>query len=174
MQIRKAVNADLCAVNAIFSAIHTVEEKGELTIGWVREIYPTEETARAALLRDDLFVMEADGKIVGSAIINRLQVPDYARGSWQHAAPDDEVMVLHTLCIHPDAMGKGCGKAFVAFYEAYACEHGCPYLRMDTNAINVNARAMYRKLGYREAGIVSCVFNGIEGVGLVLLEKYLN
>ena len=174
MRIRKAVKEDVGAVAAVFSALHTAEENGELTIGWVREIYPTEETARAALMRDDLFVMEEDGRVVGTAIINRLQVPDYARGSWQYAAPDDEVMVLHTLCIHPDAMGRGCGKAFVSFYEAYAREHGCAYLRMDTNAINVNARAMYRKLGYREAGIVPCVFNGIEGVGLVLLEKYLN
>ena len=174
MQIRKAEKQDIPAVAAIFSAIHSAEEKGELTIGWVREIYPTEETARAALIRNDLFVMEKEGAIVASAIINRLQVPDYAKGQWLHAAHEDEVMVLHTLCVHPKAMGKGCGKAFVAFYEAYARENGCRYLRMDTNAVNATARAMYRKLGYREAGIVPCVFNGIEGVGLVLLEKHLS
>ncbi|MBR4870104.1 MAG: GNAT family N-acetyltransferase [Oscillospiraceae bacterium] len=173
MQIRKAEKRDISAVAAIFSAIHTAEEQGRLTIGWVREIYPTEETAQAALDRDDLFVMEEEGRIVASAIINRVQVPDYAKGQWLYAARDDEVMVLHTLCIHPEAMGRGCGKAFIAFYEAYARENGCPYLRMDTNAINAAARAMYRKLGYREAGIVPCVFNGIEGVGLVLLEKYM-
>ena len=174
MQIRKAEKQDIPAVAAIFSAIHSAEEKGELTIGWVREIYPTEKTAQAALIRDDLFVMEKEGAIVASAIINRLQVPDYAKGQWLHAAHEDEVMVLHTLCVHPKAMDKGCGKAFVAFYEAYARENGCPYLRMDTNAVNATARTMYRKLGYREAGIVPCVFNGIEGVGLVLLEKYLS
>jgi len=174
MRIRKAAKADIQAVSAIFSAIHAAEEQGKLVIGWVREIYPTKETACAALSRGDLFVLEADGCIVGSAIINRIQVPDYARGSWQYTADDDEIMVLHTLCIHPDAMGKGYGKAFVSFYEGYAVAHGCPCLRMDTNAVNANARAMYRKLGYRKAGIVPCVFNGIEGVGLVLLEKYLN
>ena len=42
---------------------------------------------------------------------------------------------------------------------------------MDTNERNKRARAMYSKLGYKEAGIVPTVFNGIEGVGLVLLEK---
>ena len=173
MQIRKAEKKDIPAVAAIFSAIHTAEEKGELTIGWVREIYPTEETARAALVRDDLFVMEENGAIVASAVINRLQVADYAKGQWLYTAQDDEVMVLHTLCVHPKTMGKGCGKAFVAFYESYARENNCPYLRMDTNAINAAARVMYRKLGYRGAGIVPCVFNGIEGVGLVLLEKYI-
>lgn len=32
---------------------------------------------------------------------------------------------------------------------------------------------LYARLGYREAGIVPCVFNGIKGVGLVCLEKKL-
>ena len=44
---------------------------------------------------------------------------------------------------------------------------------MDTNARNARARAMYRRLGYREAGIAPCVFNGIPGVELVCLEKSL-
>ena len=59
------------------------------------------------------------------------------------------------------------------YYETYALENGCRYLRMDTNARNTRARTMYRKLGYREAGIVPTTFNGIEGVQLVLLEKML-
>lgn len=44
---------------------------------------------------------------------------------------------------------------------------------MDTNAKNLRARAMYAALGYREAGIVPCVFNGIPDVMLVHLEKKL-
>ena len=44
---------------------------------------------------------------------------------------------------------------------------------MDTNAKNETARAMYRKLGYRETGVVPTVFNGIPDVRLVLLEKHL-
>ena len=33
---------------------------------------------------------------------------------------------------------------------------------------------MYRKMGYTEIGIVPTTFNGIAGVDLVLLEKYLD
>lgn len=32
---------------------------------------------------------------------------------------------------------------------------------------------MYASLGYKEVGIVPVVFNGIDGVNLVLLEKEL-
>ena len=61
----------------------------------------------------------------------------------------------------------------MAFYEEYARENGCPYLRMDTNARNLAARRLYAYLGYWEAGIVPCVFNGIQDVQLVCLEKKL-
>ena len=60
-----------------------------------------------------------------------------------------------------------------AYYENYAREHGCSCLRMDTNERNCSARALYKKLGYREASVVPCEFNGIPDVQLVCLEKKL-
>ncbi len=60
------------------------------------------------------------------------------------------------------------------FYEDYALEQGCRYLRMDTNVKNTAARTLYARLGYRETGIIPCVFNGISGVRLVCLEKTLD
>ena len=171
--IRKAVEADIPAVAAIYDKLHTEEENGRATIGWIRGVYPTEDTARQALAREDLFVQEEGGHIVGAAIINQTQVDAYSAGQWTIEAEENEVMVLHTLVTDPEAAGRGYGKRFVAFYEDYARERGCKVLRMDTNCRNARARAMYQALGYREAGIVPCVFNGIQGVELVLLEKSL-
>lgn len=173
MLIRKATAEDIEAVTEIYCDIHTAEESGLVTIGWIRDVYPTAETAKQALLRGDLFVMEDNGIIVGTAIINKIQVDSYKNARWNHPAPDDEVMVLHTLVISPKAPRKGYGKSFVAFYEQYALQNNCRYLRMDTNAKNTRARNMYQKLGYKEIGIVPCSFNGIDGVNLVLLEKLL-
>ena len=173
MIFRKATPADLSAIASIYEAIHAEEEAGRTSVGWIRDVYPTRKTAEASLLREDLFVAEEDGTIVGTAIINQLQVDVYEGAAWEFPAPDSEIMVLHTLVISPKFFGKGLGKAFVKFYEDYALGQNCPCLRMDTNARNIRARAMYRKLGYREIGIVPCVFNGIEGVQLVLLEKRL-
>ena len=127
--IRKALETDIPAVAAIYDKLHTEEEAGRATIGWIRDVYPTEDTARQALNRGDLFVQEDGGTIVGAAIINQTQVDAYYGGPWQYAARDSEVMVLHTLVIDPDTAGKGFGKQFVAFYETYAREKGCKVLR---------------------------------------------
>ena len=165
MQFIKATSGHIDAIAA--------QEQGRLTVGWQRGVYPTRQTALDALKRGDLFVCVDGGQVAAAAIINRIQVPVYAEVGWLYHAEPDEVMVLHTLVVDPLRAGRGYGTAFVAYYESYAKNNGCPVLRMDTNEKNAAARRLYARLGYREAGIVPCVFNGIKGVGLVCLEKKL-
>ena len=172
--IRPAVPEDLDSVAAIYETILNAQDEGRCTVGWIRGVYPTRETAAAALAQGWLYCLTDGGTVLGSAIINRCQPEAYAQGAWLVPAEADQVLVLHTLVIHPDSAGRGLGRRFVAFYEAMAKERGCVSLRMDTNARNLRARALYRALGYREAGIVPTVFNGIPSVQLVLLEKPLN
>lgn len=169
--IRKAMETDLDAVSKIYEHIHEQEQQKKMCIGWISNIYPTRATAEKALERGDLFVYEEGKAICASAIINQIQVDVYAECDWKYQAFDNEVMVLHTLVVDPSVTAKGIGKKFVAFYEDYARENGCRVVRMDTNSKNALARSFYAKLGYREAGIVPCVFNGIPDVQLVLLEK---
>jgi ribosomal protein S18 acetylase RimI-like enzyme len=155
---RKANMQDLDRIVEIYDEIHTEEENGNVTIGWVRDVYPTRKTAEESILKGDMFVEEDKGLIVAVAKINQEQVPEYSDASWNYTVAEDQVMVLHTLVVSPRMKGKGYGSKFVDFYERYALENGCPYLRMDTNARNVNARRLYKKLGYKEVSIVPCVF----------------
>ena len=171
--IRKATKADFDAICKIYDAIHTEEEAGRTTTGWQRAIYPTSETARRALAADDMFVLEDGGKIAACARINQEQVDCYEGAPWHYDAPADQVMVLHTLVVDPAASHKGLGTTFLRFYEDFAKDHNCPYLRLDTNERNTRARAFYKKLGYWQVDIRPCAFNGIPGVNLVLLEKKL-
>lgn len=173
-EILRPQQSDLDAIEQIYTRVHDDEEKGLATTGWIRGVYPIRKTAEQALKRDDLFVLKAEGKVVATGIINQIQVDVYQDIDWEYKVPDEEVMVLHTLAVDPVEKGKGYGKAFISFYEAYARGQGCRELRIDTNAINQKARAMYRKLGYEERGIVPCIFNGIPDVQLVCLEKYLD
>lgn len=168
---RKAEPRDLEAIAAIYDRIHDNEEAGKTTIGWIRSIYPTRATAQSSIEIGDMYVEEADGIVVAAAKINQEQVPEYANAQWQWEAPDEKILVLHTLVVDPEKGRGGYGKAFVAFYEDMARDMGCPYLRMDTNVRNVIARQLYQGLGYAEVGIVDCQFNGIPGVQLVCLEK---
>lgn len=173
MTIRKAESRDLDAIEELYGEIFDAQEAGAFTTGWIRGVYPTRETAEAGLTRDDLYVLEDGGRLLGCAVINQKQVDVYAGAPWQYDEPDGRVCVMHTLVIRPSERGKGCGRAFFDYYEELARRSGWPELRIDTNARNRSAREIYRKLGYREIGTVPTVFNGIPGVELVLLEKHL-
>lgn len=173
MIIRKAKIQDIDSITKIYDEICDAQDEGKLKVSWIRGVYPTESTAMAALKRDDLFVMEVDNKIVGTAVINQNQMDSYYGANWRFPAGEHEIMVLHTLAISPKVGRQGYGSIFVKFYEEYAREQSCFYLRMDTNEINKTARALYKKLGYEEIGIIPCDFNGIPGFQMVLLEKYI-
>lgn len=174
MTIRKGTLEDIPRITDIYDRVLAEEESGRAAIGWIRGVYPTQQTALDALGAGTLFVLEREGVVAAVAKIDQNQVPEYVNAQWRNPdAPPGQVMVLHTLVVDPLQSGKGCGTEFVRFYEEYALEHGCPFLRMDTNARNAAARRLYARLGYREAGIVPCVFNGIPDVRLVCLEKTL-
>lgn len=171
--IRQATEKDLPSVTEIYERIHDEEESGRLRIGWIRSVYPTEATARAALERGELYVAEQNGAITGSAVFNRLELDCYRGAPWQQVCPEGEALVMHTLTVSPAHFRRGIGGEFVHFYEVLAARNRCRELRIDTQEKNTAARAMYRKYGFTEIGTVPCVFNGIPDVRLVLLEKSL-
>lgn len=174
---RRATAEDIDAVSSIYdrsidSQAENYARTGSIT-GWKKGLYPARSTAEESLERGDLFVAEKDGKVVATAIINQEQVDVYATGRWKHAVPDNQVMVLHTLVVDPDCAAHGIGRGFLDFYEQYAREHGCTELRIDTNVTNTIAHRFYNKIGYEDIGIAPTVFNGIEGVNLLMMEKYI-
>ena len=169
--IRLANRNDINRIAEIYEHIHDAEEAGELVVGWNRSIYPTYQTALEGVSKGDMFVEENGKTIVATGRINQEQVDEYANCPWMYQASDKEVMVLHTLAVDPQIKGRGYGSAFVECYEEYAISHKCHYLRIDTQEKNMAARKFYERLGFREAGIVLCNFNGIPDVRLVCLEK---
>lgn len=165
--IRIAERKDLEQIVKIYEDVI----KQNPSVGWVLGVYPTKETAKKAIDKKELYVKVIDDRVVATAKINQVQEEAYRKCSWEEDVDDDEVMVIHTLSVSPKMQKNGIGKEFMSFYEDFAKEKGCKYLRMDTNETNTQARKMYKSLGYKERGKVLCEFNGILDVGLICLEK---
>lgn len=85
-------------------------------------------------------------------------------------------MLLHTLLVDPDTSGKGYGTAFVDYYEKYALEHNCPYLRMDTNERNSGARKLYKNHNIRKCDILlrAHIEHGKNGRGYIEKSSQYN
>ncbi len=173
MKIRKGSVADISAVTDIYNLIHDEIERGRYNMRWHRDLYPTRSWAESHIADGDLYVMEEDGIIVASAIINHAPLPEYYKGAWYQPDSYNNIMVLHTLVVHPKHMRRGYASAFVNYYEKKAKGSGCYRLRLDTQMMDIPARALYKKLGYVEVDNVPCQFQGISDIDLVLIEKLL-
>lgn len=170
---RLAAPNDAEAVYTIYRHIMEKEAQGQSYTGWEPGVYPTRRTIAEALDNADLYVAEYGGQIAAAARLNQNQVPVYAQCPWLYPADPDKVLVIHTLVVEPALAGHGLGKKFIAFYEQQAKARGCTTLRLDTGKQNTPARSLYTSLGYREAAILECEFNGLPGTQLVCLEKKL-
>ena len=106
--IRKGEPRDIAAIAVIYDRILDREERGGASTGWIRGVYPTADTARAALEAGELFVMEREGRVVVAGRINHEQCPQYAAVPWtEPETPDEQVLVLHTLVSDPLVAGHG-------------------------------------------------------------------
>lgn len=172
--IRKATAADLDGVAAIYEAVLDREEAdGRRWTNWQRGVYPCRATAEKALKAGALYVDEACGRILGCASLNHVQPPEYAQIPWSIPAKAKEVLVIHTLCIHPDASGGGRGRRFVRYAEGLAKGWGCKAIRLDTYEGNAPAARFYPSLGYRLMGSADFFFEGFAHETLICFEKGL-
>ena len=62
----------------------------------------------------------------------------------------DVVAEIKHLCVAPEARRRGLGTRLVDAAVAWAAEHGCTAIRLDTLAPMATARALYRKQGFVE------------------------
>ena len=173
MSIRLAVQRDLPAIAAIYDAILDQEKRGPVYTNWQRGKYPTPDTAQQALEAGGLYVGEEDGFLWGVVTLNSVQLPEYAAIRWTLPADGAQVGVIHTLCIHPSAAGKGRAREMVAFCEEESRRLGRTVMRLDTWEGNLPANRLYPSLGYRYAGKAEFFFQGFIHENLNCYEKAL-
>ena len=171
--IRKATRGDLDAVEQIYTELLTHERNGVSYSNWQLDLYTTEETARKALEEETLFVLEEEGEICASVILNQEQADFYNEIPWRFEAAPNEVFVIHTLCVPPSRSGKGYATALIDFAKEYAAGEGAKVIRLDTYAGNEPAKTLYQKKGFRIAGTCESVLEGLIPEELALLEYLL-
>lgn len=173
MEIRKATAADLDGVEQIYQDVLEDQASNINYTNWQKGAYPTRADGEKALAEGTLYVQFDGGMMVGCAIFNHEQLPEYANIRWKYPADGDQVMTIHTMCVSPHAAGKGYAQALVTYGEELGRSLGCTVMRFDTYEGNFPARNLYAKLGYHSPGATEFFFHGFIHEVLVLFEKKL-
>lgn len=118
------------------------------------DIYPNRETLLGDIQARTLYLAAGAGAppLLGALTLNQRQEPEYADVAWQILV--EPIAVVHRLMVHPDAQRGGLGRFLMRYAEHEAHRLGCRAIRLDTMDANVRALALYRALGYRQAGAV--------------------
>ena len=95
----------------------------------------------------DGYIVEADGKPVGIA----LTAKTYSREA------GGKVLWLEELFILEEYRCLGLGREYFAFIEKYARDNGFVRIRLEVEAENVRARALYGRLWYEPLGYLQMV-----------------
>ncbi|MGI6028667.1 MAG: GNAT family N-acetyltransferase [Candidatus Heteroscillospira sp.] len=159
--IRKAEAADIDAVEQGYIELLTYEKANGGHSNWQLGVYPTRELAQRELEAGNLYVLEEDGLVCASMRLNREQGVGYENIDWIYPAGDDEVFVVHTLCVPPSFARRGAGKRMMLWALDEARRRGGRVMRLDTDDGNSPATGLYLSLGFRIAGIQSVMLEGL-------------
>ena len=151
--IRLATPADIDEIVRGYEELFDYEDAHERFSNWSRGVYPTREVAEAARAAGTLYVLREEGALRASAILNRVQPPEYAAAEWRVPAGPDEALVVHTLCVPPSQARRGAARKMLRFAAEKARREGLRALRLDTWLHNRPAAMLYASEGFRAAGV---------------------
>ncbi len=168
--IRQAINTDAEQISRSYEELLRYEKENVSFTNWREGVYPTIQVPLNTIPKGTMYVLEDQGKICASMVLNKEQAPEYQQIDWHYLAKAEEVLVIHTLCISPKHAGKGYGSQMVRFAMQYAQELGCKVIRLDTYVGNKPAASFYQKLGFRFAGVAPALLQGLISEDLMFLE----
>jgi ribosomal protein S18 acetylase RimI-like enzyme len=166
VDLRVAKAEDIPAIMRIIRAVvPLMREAGNQQ--W-DDAYPNPEVFAEDVARNDLWIAERNGQILGVAALTMNQSPEYADVGWDLS---ETAIVVHRLAVDPAARGLGVAVALMQQAENLARQKGIDVLRVDTNTKNQATQSLLPKLGYTLAGEISLGFR--EGLRFYCYEKRL-
>ena len=128
-----------CAIKMVGNGIYQWNEQ-----------YPTEQAFLNDLERNELYVNEHEGQIIGAIVISTLMDEEYIPIKWM--TPNGNNTYIHRVCIHPDYQGMGVAQAMMDFAENYSKKNGFDSVRLDTFSQNKRNQKFYEQRGYQKLG----------------------
>jgi len=152
MNIRRAEIKDFENITIFYQyAIQHSPGMSEKT-RWVYGLHPTDAMIRDYLSQEALYLLEDGDTILGAMAVTMSQGEDYHAIHWSVDAADDEVAVVHILCIHPDFQKQGLAKKMVLESIRMAADAQKKAVRLDALESNTPAQGMYLALGFSHRG----------------------
>lgn len=119
---------------------------------WRTGLYPTYDDIKSYVEQGALYILMKDGNVIGSVAVTMEQGESYHNIAWERNVNDDEVAVVHVLCVAPAYQKKGIAKKLVEEAIRLAERNHKKAVRLDALASNLPAHRLYENLGFIHRG----------------------
>lgn len=117
--------------------------------------YPNAESIKNDIEHDYSYVMEKDGKVIGTMAVLFDGEPTYDKiyeGDWK--TTEEPYAAVHRVAVDADCKGQGIAGAMVDEVEKICRERGVRSIKNDTHRDNKSMQRMQAKNGFEYCGII--------------------
>ena len=162
MNFRKTRNEDIPAVmKLIDQAKAYMKENG---IDQWQNGYPNAESIRKDIEQDYSYVMEDEGKIIGTLAVIFDGEPTYDKiydGEWK--TTEEPYAAVHRVAVDAECKGRGIAGTMIEEVAKLCRERGIRSIKNDTHRDNRSMQRMQAKNGFEYCGVIY-LQNGAERI----------
>lgn len=149
MKLYQATEKDFPRVSQFYRDVIDHTEHMQRYARWVYGQHPTSEMLFRYIQNGVLYYSEKDGDIL-SAVAVTSQGKEYHGAAWSLPLRDDEVSVIHLLCVAPKLQKQGVARMTMGLVLEMSREMNRKAVRLDALACNTPAHQLYELLGFQK------------------------
>lgn len=119
---------------------------------WKYGLHPSDDMIREYIDASAMYIVCEDGEMLAALAVTPRQEEDYHEVKWQKELRDDEVAVVHILCVNPDKQGQGLAGRVMNEVLINARMAHKKAVRLDALYCNTPAHKLYEALGFVNCG----------------------
>lgn len=149
MKLVKAAEQDFQRITQFYQNVIAQTEHMERYARWVYGQHPTDEMIWGYIRSGAMYCCEKDGSVISAVAVTQ-QGEDYHGAAWSILPYDDEVSVVHLLCVAPELQKQGVAHETMGLVTELSREMGKKAVRLDALACNAPAHRLYESLGFQK------------------------
>lgn len=153
MVLIKADMQDYNRVTAFYKHVIDNAENMEIYGRWIYGQHPTDEMLKGYMEEGYMYYAEDEGEMIAAAAVTPFQGEDYHPVKWGADLKDDEVMVVHILCVDPRRQRCGLAKKVMGEIIDMTKRNNKKAIRLDALCCNQPAHRLYEAMGFKKCGI---------------------
>lgn len=154
---------------------YVIDNTGEIDkyARWKYGLHPTDEMIKGYIDGGYMYYEEKDGEIIAAVALTPFQNEDYHPIDWSIKLKDDEVFVVHILCVNPSMQRHAVAKDIMDEIVQLAMTAGMKAIRLDALCCNQPAHKLYEKCGFIKRGIQNWYADNTGWIDFFLYELVL-